>query len=77
MIKISFVNELAICFVVLVIRFNDNIWAFMINASVFRLIVWVLLVRFDFYTHLTLFGIVGKYSLRLFSSNNCFFVNGP
>jgi hypothetical protein len=38
-----------ICFVVLIIRFNDNGLAFMINASVFRIIVELLLIKFDSY----------------------------
>jgi hypothetical protein len=38
-----------ICFVVLIIRFNDNSLAFMINASVFRIIVELLLIKFDSY----------------------------
>jgi len=49
LIKISFVNKLMICFVVLIIRFNDNSLAFMINASVFRIIVELLLIKFDSY----------------------------
>jgi len=50
LIKISFVNKLMICFVVLIIRFNDNDLAFMINAfSVFRIIVELLLIKFDSY----------------------------
>jgi uncharacterized PurR-regulated membrane protein YhhQ (DUF165 family) len=58
MTRISFVSELVDCFVVMIIRFSDNNWTFEINISVFRLIVWLLLIKFGFYTLLTLFGIV-------------------